>query len=185
MYRINKRDTSKLTVLFQQEGKLFHTNDLALLWGITNKNTLYTTITRYLKRGVLFPIQKGFYATSDPVVFEPVKLGIAYLHQYAYLSTETVLAEAGVINQTVPHITLVSSISKKFKLGSYSYFVRQMKERFLQQTTGIVMVDGYQKATVERAVVDLLYFNPCYHFDGTRLLDWKKIKKIQKELGFK
>jgi len=164
---------------------LFHTNDLALLWGISCKNTLYTTIARYLKRGVLIPIQKGFYATTDLEQIEPVKLGIAFLHRYAYLSTETVLVEAGIISQTVPYLTLVSSVSRKFKLGNQFYFVRQMKDRFLQQTVGIVAANGYQKATLERAVADLLYFDPYYHFDGSRLVDWEKVKQIQKEVGFK
>lgn len=36
MYRIDK--------LLKANQKLFHTKDIYLLWGITNKNTLYTTI---------------------------------------------------------------------------------------------------------------------------------------------
>ena len=38
----------KIDVLLKQDQKVFHTQDLALLWGIINKNTLYTTIKRYL-----------------------------------------------------------------------------------------------------------------------------------------
>ena len=55
MYRISE--------LLQLDRKLYHTNDLAVLWGIANKHTLYMTITRYMDKGILFPIYKGLYST--------------------------------------------------------------------------------------------------------------------------
>ena len=58
MYKINK--------LLQAPTKLFHTQDLALLWGISNRNTLYTQIKRYVQKSILHPIHKGFYATVNP-----------------------------------------------------------------------------------------------------------------------
>ena len=185
MYSKKKRNQSKISVLLKQEKKLFHTNDLALIWNITNKNTLYTTIKRYVKKGILISIQKGFYATTELIKIDPVKLGIGYLHQYAYLSTESILVKQGIIFQDIPYITLVSGISKKFQIANNFYLVRQMQARFLYQTTGIVFKEGLRKATVERAVADLLYFNPQYHLDGYKLVDWDKVLFIQKEVGFK
>ena len=35
---------NKLNILLKHPQNLFHTKDLALLWGIKNTNTLYTTI---------------------------------------------------------------------------------------------------------------------------------------------
>jgi hypothetical protein len=43
--------------------KIYHTGDLAVLWDISNKNTLHTTISRYIRKGILFPIYKAVYAT--------------------------------------------------------------------------------------------------------------------------
>lgn len=185
MYRKNKRNQLKIASLLKQERKLFHTNDLALIWQINNKNTLYTTIKRYLKKEVLIPIHKGFYSTIDPNKINPIELGIGFLHQYAYLSTESVLVKNGIISQNIPHLTLVSGVSKKFELFNRSYIVRQMRPEFLYQTIGITKENNYQKAEVERAVADLLYFNPHYHLDGKKLVDWKKVRFIQKKVGFK
>ena len=185
MYRKSKRDQTKIGLLLKQERKLFHTNDLAVIWGVANKNTLYTTIKRYIKRGILIPIHKGFYAVTELSKINSVELAVSYLHQYAYLSTESVLVEGGIIFQDMPHITLVSGISKRFQLANNAYLVRQMQARFLYQNTGIVQVKGYKKAIIERAVADLLYFNPRYHLDGYRLVNWDKVRFIQKEVGFK
>jgi len=44
MYRINE--------LIKLDRKIFHSNDLAIAWGISNKNTLYTTIKRYVQKGI-------------------------------------------------------------------------------------------------------------------------------------
>ena len=185
MYKLNNRNPDKKGVLLKQERKLFHTNDLALLWGITNKNTLYTTIKRYKQSGVLIPIHKGFYSVVPLAELDPIVLGISYLHNFAYLSTETILVREGIIAQTIPAITLVSSATKKFDLVGNYYVVRKMKEEFLHNDLGIVQKNGYQEATVERAVADLLYFNPRYHFDNRELIEWEKVKHIQKEVGFR
>ena len=90
MYRID--------TLLKLKEKLFHTNDLALLWGITNKNTLYTTIKRYLQKGILIPVHKGFYSTVPIDQLDPFKLAIGYLHRFTYISCETVLIQEGIIS---------------------------------------------------------------------------------------
>jgi hypothetical protein len=185
MYRLNKSKPDKKGVLLKQDQKLFHTNDLALLWSITNKNTLYTAIKRYKKDGTLIPIHKGFYSVVPLSQIDPAVLGTAFLHRYTYLSTESILAREGVITQTIPSITLVSNITKKFKLGEHHYTVRQMAGQYLYNTNGVVKKDSHYEAALERAVADLLYYNPSYHFDNKDLIDWDKVEKIQKEVGFK
>lgn len=184
MYRKNKQQSSKVDILLKQERRLFHTNDLALLWGITNSNTLYTTIKRYKKRGILIPVQKGLYSTFPLDQLNPVEVGVAFLHEFAYLSTESVLARTGIIVQSIPAITLVSGTSRKFTIGSQEYRSRQMREDFLRHHTGLSKQNGYYQANTERAVADLLYYNPNYYFDNPDAVDWKKVEKIQKEVGF-
>lgn len=183
MYKLNGRNLDKKSVLLKQERKLFHANDLALLWGITNKNTLYTTIKRYKQNGVLIPIHKGFYSVAPLLELDPIALGVSYLHSYVYLSTETILAREGIIAQAIPAITLISNTSKKFELAGNYYVVRKMKDEFLYNDLGIVQKDDHREATVERAVADLLYFNPKYHFDNREAINWAKVKHIQKEVG--
>lgn len=173
MYRID--------TLLKQDKKLFHTNDLALLWQIKIPNTLYTTIKRYVQKGVLARIHKGFYSVLPIEKLDPVEVGIGYLHSFAYLSTESVLVENGVIFQASDYITLVSSVSKKFTIGSCSYLVRKMKDEFLYQTMGLTKKGSIKAATLERAVADMLYFNPNFHFDNREMINWQKVLEIQKK----
>src|SRR3989338_5838777 len=117
MYRIN--------VLLKQKRKLFHTRDLALLWGNPKPNTLYTTIKRYVQKGILIPIHKGFYSVLPLSKINSMALGISYIHNYAYLSCESILIAKGIIFQQSEYITLVSNVSKKFNIGGNSYWVRR------------------------------------------------------------
>ena len=172
----------KSEILLKQDRKLFHTADLAVLWSVTDSNLLLTTIKRYVKRGILFRICKGFYSTKRLKELDPVELGLAYVHKLGYLSTESVLVQEGIINQQPEQITLVSSVSKRFGLAGREFVVRKMKDQFLYNDIGIIDSGKYKKAGLERAVADMLYFNPRYNFDNRSLVDWDKVSQIQKEM---
>lgn len=174
MYRID--------TLLKSEEKLFHTRDLALLWGINKQNTLYTTIKRYVDKGILISIHKGFYSTIPLERIDPVRLGIGYLHSFAYLSCESILTKHGVIFQQSNYFTLVSNRSVKFKVGNIVYLVRKLSGRYLHKPVGITTENGVNIATLERAVADILYFNQHFYFDARDRIPWKKVKEIQKEV---
>lgn len=176
MYKINK--------LLKLNGQLWHTNDLAVLWNITNRNTLYTGIKRYVVKGILIPVHKGLYATVPLEELDPIKLGASILHNYCYLSTESILAQDGIISQAIYAVTFISSVSKKFSIVGREYVSRRMHPRFLYQTAGISMQDGVLVANTSRAVADMLYFDPHYHFDGKANIDWGEVKCIQREVGY-
>lgn len=175
----------KVTLLLKSPQNLFHTRDLALLWGTENKNTLYTTIKRYVKKGILVRIQKGFYSKVSLEQLNPVKLGMSALHSFCYLSTESILTREGVISRSIPYITLISSKSKKFEIGDHLYISRQMKDEFLFNETGVSETNDIKEAILERAVADMFYFSPDYHLDAPGLVDWEEVEKIQKAVGFK
>jgi predicted transcriptional regulator of viral defense system len=175
---------NKLNLLLKSPENLFHTQDLFLLWGCNNKNTLYTTIKRYVKKGVLVRIHKGFYSKYPLDKLSLVNLGMGFLHSFSYLSTETILAQNGIISQPILYITLISDRSKKFNIKGASFICRQLADKFLFNKTGIVEKDGINCATAERAVADMLYFNPNYHFDASNLINWDKVKQIQKQIGY-
>lgn len=187
MYRTKERNfkENKVSLLLKSPENLFHSQDLALLWSIDNRNTLYTLIKRYVQKGILIRIQKGFYAKVPLEQINAAQLGLSALHSFAYLSTESILAPAGIISQSIPWITFVSNQSKKFKIGNQFYLSRQMKEEFLFNEIGIIEKDGIKQATLERAAADLLYYCSTYHFDAPRLINWPKVKEIQKIVGFK
>lgn len=176
MYRISE--------LIKLDRKLYHTNDLAILWGISNKNTLYTAIKRYVQKGILTPIFKGLYSTVPLSQLDPLELGVAVVHKYTYLSTESVLSQAGIIYQTIHKYTFVSSVSKKITAGGISFIYRKLKDEYLNNPSGIANQNGIFISSVERAVADILYFDPNYHFDVPDNIDWKKVNDIQKEVNY-
>ncbi len=164
--------------------KVYHSNDLAILWNISNKNTLYTTIKRYVQKGVLISIYKGLYSTVPISELDPLELGRAIIHRYTYLTTESVLAQVGIISQATYAHTFVSNVSKKVTVEDVSFRFRKLKDEYLYNPTGIVQRDGNLIATTERAVADLLYYNPKYYFDFSESIDFEKVKQIQKEIGY-
>jgi hypothetical protein len=151
---------------------------------MANRNTLYTTIKRHVQKGVLIPIYKGLYSTVPLHQLNPFELGKAIIHRYTCLSTETVLAQAGVISQTIYAYTFVSDQSRKVSLGGMSFLFRKLKDEYLHNPAGIENQNGVFVATTERAVADMLYFNPKYHFDVLESIDFEKVKSIQKEVGY-
>jgi hypothetical protein len=173
-----------MSELNQLGRRLFHTNDLAILWKITSRHNLYVTITRYLDKGILFSVYKGLYSTVPLTSLDPLELGQAIIHRYTYLTTESVLAQAGVIFQTVYDYTFVADRSKRVTVGSWSFRYRQLKDDYLHNPAGIVYRDGIFAASTERAVADMLYFNPKYHFDIPQSIDFDKVSLIQKEVGY-
>lgn len=179
------RKTDKLSILLKQNQEVFHIGDLGLLWQINNKNTLYTTIKRYVKRGVLVRVRKGLYAVKSLDQIDLWLLGVKHIHGYCYITTETVLAQKGVINQPAEIITLAGEKSIRFKLNGQDYRCRRLKEKFLYQMAGITEENGIKTASLERAVLDMQYFNSRFHFDGKEMIDWKKVDKLKKEVGYK
>jgi len=176
MYRID--------ILLKQKRQLFHTADLALLWKISNKNTLYTTIKRYVKQGILISIHKGFYSTVPISQIDSYRIIQGALHKYCYISCETVLFNHGAIFQKGGYITVISDVHKKITIKDRSYLVRKLKDVYLYHDRGIDNIDGIAVASLERAVVDMLYFNQKYFLDNRKIINWKKVKEIQTDIGY-
>ncbi len=173
----------KISVLIQQPQKLFHTSDLKVIWGIYNESTLYQTIYRLIKKKILFRVQKGFYSIVPLNQLDPVEIGFRAINHFSYLSTESVLAKNGIINQSPNKITFLSSAPAKFTINDNLYLVRQLKSQCLNNTIGIIQNDkGVFMATTERAIVDMLYFQPNYHFDADNLINWKLVKNYQQQI---
>ena len=148
--------------------KIFTTQDVATIWKIKNRQTLRILLARYVKRGVLHRVWRGLYSTVDPKGIDPLLLGIKILHRYAYISCETVLFNAGLINQRPTEITMVSNVSKRFSLLGNQYRSRKMNDGALYDTTGIILQDGVRMATPDRAKQDMNYFNPKKYYDMSR-----------------
>jgi hypothetical protein len=162
--------------------KVFHASDLSNLWQITDKNLLYVTLARYVKYGLLVRIYKGLYSFDPPGQIDPVLLGYKAIHDFCYLSTETILFNENFINQKPSCVTFVGVMSKKFTIAGQDYMCRKMNDNFLFNPADISTNDGIPVASSMRAIADMMYFNPVFHFD--KVPDWKKVKEMQINIGY-
>ncbi len=187
MYSINKQEKIKSTNIKQNRflsiAKLgisvFHVDDLAKIWDINNRNTLLTTLSRYVSSGLMYRLHRGLYSIKPLAELDPLLLGAQVINDYCYLSGETILAKHGIIFQSVSHYTFMGEKTKRFKIGESRYYCRQLKTGFLHNDSGIDKSGKFNLATPERAVADILYFNPRYHFDNPAAINLKELKKIQ------
>ncbi|RPI86474.1 MAG: hypothetical protein EHM41_08355 [Chloroflexi bacterium] len=143
------------------------------------------TISRYINKGILFPVYKGLYSTVPIDSLNPLEIGKAVIHRYTYLTTESVLSHAGIISQAIYDYTFVADISKRVSVGHWSFRFRQLKNEYLHNPLGILNQNGIFVATTERAVADMHYFNPKYHFDIPENIDFDKVRLIQEEVGYR
>jgi len=182
------KQAHRFAILAQMNEKVFHASDLAVLWGITDKNTLYTTLSRYIRSKVLYRVFKGLYSIPPPSQIDPLLLGTKALHEYCYITTETVLFNTGYISQKPAIITLAGSHSKRFKVISNHYRSRRLKAQLPMNHIEILNIkadnmSGTVKiASAERAIADMLYFNPHFNFD--KKVNWEKIAGLQKQIGY-
>lgn len=172
----------RMSVLVSSQQQLFHTHDLAILFGIHSANTLRVTLHRLTQAKVLHRLQRGLYSILPPEKIDPILIGNAGLHRFSYLTTESVLRDEGYILQDIDVITFASSVSRTFEIAGHHFVSRRLHPRFLQNLEGIKKNTGVMRATVERAIADMLYFDPWYHFDHP--VDWERVSAVQKEIGF-
>lgn len=166
---------------------LFHAGDAANIWGIRNKNTLNTTLSRYVASGAIRRVYKGLYSIKNINDIDPFLLGIKAIHAPAYVSCESVLYREGVLNQPPREITLVSASSKRFSIAGMEYRSRMMRDAFLMNDAGIEIKNGVRVASLARAVADMLYFSPKKYFDigDSALIRWDEVKRVADTVGYR
>lgn len=174
----------KLILLLQSKQTLFHTQDLALLWGIENRDTLRMTIHRYVKKGVLKPVFKGLYSTIPVNNVDKFQLGTSLIHKFCYVSLSSIFEMHGVINQKVYSVNFISSVSKKIEFDDRLFVYRQMNPLFLLNFEGIILENGIYKASLERAVADSEYFKLNTYFDSPDIIDWNRVAEIKAIIGY-
>ncbi len=184
MQKINKN--KRFSDIASMGESVFHLKDLANLWNIRNKNTLYKTLSRYVASGLIYRIYNGLYSVKKIKDLDPYLLGVKAMRGDAYVSCESVLFDQGIVNQPPREITLVGKISKRFHIGGQKFRSRKLRDDFLFNSSGIEVKNGARMASVERAVADMFYFSPKKYLDAfnSNLIDWKKVNKISEDMGY-
>lgn len=176
MYR--KSQGLLLKQLNNYDKNIFSIKELALLWDISNKNTLYTTLKRYVEDDILYRIKNGVYSKKSLDKLHQFEIACAVAGSYSYISTETVLALEGIIMQSVYDITTIGKKTLKTTVGNHNITVRSLSEESLINRKGIYKKDNYYIATKERALADMQHYKRDYYFDNELSIDKKELKDI-------
>ena len=175
MVQSNDMKRDYLLELMRSKASVFTTNDIALLWGVSDVQFVRKKLHRYVKAGKLYSLRRGIYAKDR----EYDKLELATkIFTPAYVSFETVLAKAGAIFQFYGQIFVASYLTREITISGQVFLFRKIRDTILTNRTGIEVKDNQFIATPERAFLDILYLNKDYHFDNLGNLDWDKITGI-------
>ncbi|MFH1232144.1 MAG: hypothetical protein V1709_11690 [Planctomycetota bacterium] len=172
------RNTTRQKVLLEQDKRIFRTSDLAVLWQISNKNTLLTTIKRYVKNQIFYRLAVGIYATVPLTRLHPYEIGCAIAGPLSYISTESILAGEGIIMQQPMKITLIGKKSLEFEIAGHQYICRYLNPKYLVNRLGIVDNGRFCTALSSRAVADTRHFNSRYYFDNQKTIDLNLFNQI-------
>ncbi len=178
------RNTEKQKILLQSEKRIFKTSDLALIWDISNRNSLLKTIERYIDRGIFFRIYKGLYSTLPLDSLQDYEIGCAIGGPFSYISAETILSKNGIMFQDVKKITLFGKKQKEIEINNKIYLCRYLNDKFLLNRIGIVDENGYAYATSERALADIRYINSKFFVDNEISIDQNKVNILADEIGY-
>jgi|APSaa5957512622_1039677.scaffolds.fasta_scaffold21452_4 hypothetical protein len=169
----SSRNTNQVSQLLSQDKRYFYTYELATLWGVVNRNTLYSTIQRYLARGILHRLGYGVYSSVDPFKLHEFEVGCALAGPLSYVSGETILSIEGAIMQQPTKITLFGSKAKEFVSGSNYYWCRYLNPKYLLNRMGIRLENGYYLASPTRALSDLKRSNPILYLDNPQAIKYQ------------
>jgi len=154
---------------------VFTINDVALLWNTTNIDLIRKKIYRYFKSGKIYSIRRGIYAKDKN--YDKFELA-GRIYTPAYISFETVLAQAGIIFQYYGQIFIASYLSRELTIDEQRYEFRKLKNSILTNLMGIEVKDNYYIASPERALLDVIYLNKEYYFDNLTNINWDKVVEI-------
>ena len=162
-------------VVYSDVRTVFRLNDIALLMGETDFQSLNKKLNYFVHRGKLGNPRKGLYTKPK---FNPEEVACS-IFTPSYISLEYVLQKAGIVFQYDSRITSVSYLSRSVEVADQTYLYRKIKGDILVKTMGIIRQSNHVNiATPERAFLDVLYLNSDYFFDNLHPLDKEFIYKL-------
>jgi len=161
--------------ILKSNNTVFSFKEILLASGESNPALLRRRIYSYIKNGQLYGIRRGLYAKDKN--YDKLELATKIFIP-AYVSFETVLAEAGVTFQHYSQIFIASYQTKEIDCDGQIFSFKKLKTNILNNNSGIENKGFYSIASKERAFLDIVYLNKDYHFDNLSPLDWDKVFSI-------
>ena len=154
---------------------VFRLNDIALLVGETNFQSLNKKLNYYVRTGKLQNPRKGIYTKSK---YNNEELACT-IFTPSYISLEFVLQKEGIIFQYDSRITVVSYLSRTIEVENQNFIFRKVKGEILANPTGIIRQENHISiASVERAFLDMMYLSKDYYFDNVNLIKKQYVFKL-------
>ena len=172
MYSSQNNDL--ILALYNDQRTVFTLNDIALLIGESDFNSLNKRIHYFVGRGKLQRPRKGVYVKKG---YNPEELACK-LYTPSYISLQYILQEAGVVFQFDSTITSISYLSRTVEIEENRFSYRKIKGEIMVNTNGIFRDRNINKATVERAFLDTLYLNGDSYFDNLNPLDRSLVYRL-------
>jgi hypothetical protein len=168
--------------------KVFTTDDLAVIWQISDRNKLIQRIKYYLRNHRLIHIYKGIYAYGEFTNLEVAQK----LVPLSYVSLYTTAQIYGLTFQFYSTIFCLSLKSKKYEINGQKYEYHKVKESIFYSNIGLIKQNGLTLASKERTICYLLYVYPNFAFDnlsGVNVLELSAIaslysnKRLKKDIA--
>jgi predicted transcriptional regulator of viral defense system len=170
---------TKIEKLLNSSLHVFTVQDLAVVWGISDKLKLWNNIRYYLRSNRLKRIHRGLYVVGAYTSFEVAQKLITP----SYISFYTALAVHGIIFQVYETIHSVALKSKTIMVGKEKFVYHQLKDEIFFNKVGLRLVEtengrNYNIASPERAVCDSLYLVSGLSFDDLSPINMEKLRDI-------
>ena len=175
MLSSSKTKKDIVLAVYREDRTVFRLNDIALLVGEENFQTLNKKLNYYVRTGKLENPRKGIYAKPQ---YNEEELACS-IFAPSYISLEYVLQKSGIVFQYDSTITSVSYLSRSIEAGKLTFLYRKIKGNALVNTLGITRHSNHINiATAERAFLDIIYLDKKCYFDNLNPLNRELVQKI-------
>lgn len=164
-----------LLSILRSKSSVLSFKEILIASGIEKPSLLKRRLNYYVKKGELYSIRRGLYAKDRN--YDRLECATK-IFTPAYVSFETILAEAGVVFQHYNKIFVATYQTKEIECDNQIYSFKKIKNEILTNTAGLENRGNYFAATKERAFLDVLYLNKNYYFDNLAPLNLKKIQDL-------
>ncbi len=175
MYSSQNSVRNIILSVYQDNRTVFRLNDISLLVGETNFQSLNKKLNYYVHTEKLISPRKGIYAKPD---YNPEELA-CIIYTPSYISLEYVLQKSGIIFQYDSRITAISYLNRSIEVNDMTFRFRKIKGEILVNIAGIKrQEDHINIASAERAFLDLMYLSTEYYFDNLSPLNKQIVYKL-------
>ena len=175
MYSSRTTNQDIVFAVYKDKRTVFRLNDIALLVGESNFQSLNKKLNYYVHTGKLKNPRRGIYTKLE---YNPEELA-CNIYTPSYISLEYVLQKSGIIFQYDSGITAVSYLSRSIEVTGKNFLFRKIKGEVLVNTAGINRHENHVNiASAERAFLDLMYLNTEFYCDNLNPLNRQIAYKI-------